>query len=226
MSTSYDRRPGLPTPEIEAFVYQDIVGGPGGAATPTEPRPEPQGAKTSQADNVPRISEEEISRLVSEARAEGMAEGVRQAEARLRDDVAKERERIAGAIRDFQRQRTEYYSKVEIELVHLALAIAGKILHRESQIDRMVVAGLVKAMLERLHQNTKVVVHVRPEDAESWRHFLRDHEGLQVVEDPGLQPKDCLLETELGIANMGLDAKLKEVEQGFFDLLARRPEVR
>ena len=29
-----------------------------------------------------------------------------------------------------------------------------------------------------------------------------------------------MLETELGSANFGLDTQLKEVEQGFFDLLA------
>jgi flagellar assembly protein FliH len=31
------------------------------------------------------------------------------------------------------------------------------------------------------------------------------------------------LETELGTTNFGLDTQLKEVEQGFFDLLALRP---
>jgi flagellar assembly protein FliH len=47
-----------------------------------------------------------------------------------------------------------------------------------------------------------------------------------VVEDLTLEPKACVLETELGSANLGLDAQLKEVEQGFFDLLARRPETK
>jgi hypothetical protein len=41
-----------------------------------------------------------------------------------------------------------------------------------------------------------------------------------VVEDAELSEHDCLVETELGIANFGLDTQLKEVEQGFFDLLA------
>jgi flagellar assembly protein FliH len=46
------------------------------------------------------------------------------------------------------------------------------------------------------------------------------------VEDPQLTDQDCLLETELGTANFGLDSQLKEVEQGFFDLLALRPVSR
>jgi flagellar assembly protein FliH len=65
---------------------------------------------------------------------------------------------------------------------------------------------------------------VRPEDAESWRHYFRDHTHLQVVEDFTLEPKACLIETDLGVADLSLDAQLKEVEQGFFDLLAQRPE--
>jgi flagellar assembly protein FliH len=35
---------------------------------------------------------------------------------------------------------------------------------------------------------------------------------------------DCLLETELGVANFGLDTQLKEIEKGFFDLMALRPD--
>ena len=47
-----------------------------------------------------------------------------------------------------------------------------------------------------------------------------------MTEDAQLSDQDCVLETELGTANFGLDAQLKEVEQGFFDLLALRPANR
>jgi flagellar assembly protein FliH len=46
---------------------------------------------------------------------------------------------------------------------------------------------------------------------------------VEVAEDPHLSDQDCLVSTELGSANFGLDTQLKEVEQGFFDLLALRP---
>lgn len=133
---------------------------------------------------------------------------------------------MADLVLEFQRQCADYYSKVEIELVHLALAIAAKILHRESQVDRMVVAGLVKVMLERFQQNTKIVVRVRPEDATAWTHYFRENANVQIVADSTLAPKACLVETELGVADMALDSQLKEVEQGFFDLLAQRPDAK
>jgi flagellar assembly protein FliH len=49
---------------------------------------------------------------------------------------------------------------------------------------------------------------------------------VEVAEDPKLSDQDCILETQLGAANFGLDTQLKEVEQGFFDLLALRPAAR
>ena len=42
--------------------------------------------------------------------------------------------------------------------------------------------------------------------------------------DPTLGPGHCILETELGSTDLTLETQLKEIEQGFFDLLAQRPK--
>jgi flagellar biosynthesis/type III secretory pathway protein FliH len=172
------------------------------------------------------ISQPDMTPLVAEAHAQGLELGIRQATARFEEELAQERKRVADLIHGFQQQCSDYYAKVELDLVHLALAISAKILHRESQVDPMVVAGLVKVMLERLQQKTTVIVRIRPEDAASWKQYFRDYGNVQIVEDSSLGPKACFLETDLGVADMALESQLKEVEQGFFDLLARRPEAK
>jgi len=211
-------------PVVEAFRYFE-TGGPlcASQATPAAAAEAGQ-EKSPNADKGARISQEEITRLTAEARAGGIEEGERRTTSRLEEELSRERKRVSDIVLEFQDQRRSYYSKVEIELVHLALAIAAKILHRESQVDRLVVAGLVRVVIERLQQKTNVLVRVRPEDAEGWRHYFNDISNLQVVEDPALAVNACLLETEIGVADLGLDAQLKEVEQGFFDLMAQRPE--
>jgi flagellar assembly protein FliH len=224
MNTLYNDPIDSMNPVVEAFLYFDTGGPPLVSPLPSGTAAESGQDKTSKADKTARIPQEEMSRLTAEARAAGVEEGERLAAARLGEDLSRERKRVAALLLEFQEQRRNYYSRVEIELVHLALGIAAKILHRESQVDRMVVAGLVKVVVERLQQKTKVVVRVPPEDGERWRHYFLDLTNLQVVEDPALERNACLLETELGVADLGLDAQLKEVEQGFFDLLAQRPE--
>ncbi len=212
------------TPAVEEFLYQDTDGRRGTSSGPAMSPDGKSKEKIGENNKLGHIPQEEISRLISEAHAEGVAQGERQAAAQFGAELERERKRLAELVVEFQRQRADYYAKVEIELVHLALAIAAKILHRESQVDRLVVAGLVKVMLERFQQNTRMVVRVRPEDVEAWTRYFGETPNLTVTEDRLLEPGGCLLETELGIANLALDAQLKEVEQGFFDLLARRPD--
>jgi flagellar assembly protein FliH len=234
MSTSSDGAATGVIPVVEAFPYQDTFG----SSTPSNGAgmygSDPTRAKAANGGKT-AANQEDAARLIAEARLEGIAEGARQAAARFEAGIAEERKRVAETVIEFQRQSAEYYARVENELVHLSLAIAAKILHRESQVDRMVVAGLVKVMLERLQQNTKVVVRVRPEDAKDWALYFRgdtnsdtnsvtnNATNVEIVGDPALQPNACFIETELGVANMALDAQLKEIETGFFDLMAQRP---
>ncbi len=206
--------------DVEMFVYHDPSGNSLTDASVVVPEPKAKLAKSTG----PRISEQEVARLVAQARGEGIAEGERRQRASFEEALAQERQRITDALAKFQQKQAEYYSKVEVELVHFALAIAAKILHREAQVDRMVVAGLVKVIVDNLQKGSRVVVRVRPEEVGSWRHYFHDSPHLQVSEDPSLEPRDCILETELGTTEMGLDAQLKEVEKGFADLLAQRPE--
>jgi flagellar assembly protein FliH len=222
----YDDTAESAIPRVEAFPYHDMFGSQVASNLSAVHPGKPGEIEAAHADKIARFPREEMSRLISEARTEGLAEGRGQAAARFEEDLAQERKRVADLVLVFQRQCADYYSKVEIELVHLALAIAAKILHRESQVDRMVVAGLVKVMLERFQQNTKIVVRVRPEDATAWTHYFRENANVQIVADSTLAPKACLVETELGVADMALDSQLKEVEQGFFDLLAQRPDAK
>ncbi len=206
--------------QVSEFVYQV----PGSAApSPSDGKNGSPETSREQTDNLPRISEKELARLASEARAEGFREGQNEARKAHEQEIERLGKLVTSALSSLEDERTTYYSRVEAQLVHLALAIAGKILHREAQVDRMVVAGLVRVMLERMQQTTKAVIRIRSEEALSWRHYFNTNPDLEIVEDPALEPNACRIETELGVAEMGLDAQLKEVENGFFDLLAQRP---
>jgi len=171
-------------------------------------------------------SESELSERIKRERADA----AQQAELRLRQDydarLNAERAPIAAAVAAFNEQRSEYFARVEAEVVQLALAIAAKILHRESQVDPMLVASLVRLALEKLREGSTVTIRVGAGRAQQWKDYfsaLSNGARVAVVEDADLSEHDCLLETELGVANFGLDKQLKEVEQGFFDLLALKP---
>jgi flagellar assembly protein FliH len=174
-------------------------------------------------------SADEVNDLLVLARAEGVAES----EERLKDEYeaksAQEMAKISHALNSFQEERKKYFGRVESEVVQLALAIAAKILHREAQVDPMLVAALVRVAVDKLHDGSSVSVRVSPSEAERWRAYLANPlngSTVQITEDAHLESQDCVLETDLGSANFSIDAQLKEVEQGFFDLLAQRPAIK
>jgi flagellar assembly protein FliH len=224
MSTSFNGAAPALAKDVTSFVYRDSGGSGVSAESSRVAATEPVEEKPPRAANAPRISQEELTRLISDARAEGFRDGEIQARNNYETELANVRQRVADLASAFNQERAQYFSSVEVELVHFALAIAARILHREAQVDRMVVAGLAKVMIGKLQQGTKVILRVRPEEAESWKTFFQENPNLEVVGDSSLQEGGCLLETDMGTADMGLDAQLKEVEKGFFDLLAQRPD--
>ncbi len=216
----------VPLP-VKSFSYRDM-----GAPVPiqanetrhTAPAQEPE-----RPPQAPGASPQEVKELLTVARAEAVA----QTEARLKAEYevrsAAEADKVLKALEHFQVERKEYFSRVESDVVQLALSIAAKILHREAQVDPMLVAALVRVAIDKLHDGSSVSVRVAPTEAGKWRAFLAhplNGSTVEIIEDAHLSPADCVLETELGSANFSIDAQMKEVEQGFFDLLAQRPVVK
>ena len=174
-----------------------------------------------------QIDQQEIDWLVQAARAEAAAETRTAMQADIVLRLAAESEKTRKAIESFQEQQKTYFSKVETEIVQLSLAIAARILHRESQVDPMLVAGLVRVAIEKLHNGSSLTVRIPPSASAKWRERLKGLEAayeIGLVEDAQMGPGDCVLETELGSADFSIEAQLKEVERGFFDLLALRPQ--
>jgi flagellar assembly protein FliH len=175
-----------------------------------------------------RLSERALVERLSAERAAGFAE----AEAKLRREfeerAERERKKTVETLARFEQTQKSYFARVEAEVVQLALAIAGKILHREAQVDPMLLSAIVHLALAQLKEGSVATVRVRPEAAGKWREHIAAQAmklTVNVVEDSALERGDCWLETELGLVNFSLEAQLKEVERGFFDVLAQKPKL-
>lgn len=186
-------------------------------------------AEASGACKEVHLTKEEFAERIARERASAASE----MEHKLRKEYEKKmdaaRSPIAAALTTFEQERDQYYAKVEAEIVQLALAIAAKILHREAQVDPMLVAALVRIAIDNMREGSSVTIRVSPGKGETWRGYFSGTtsvSSIDIVEDPKLGDSDCLVETELGSANFSIEKQLKEVEQGFFDLLALRPATR
>ena len=165
-----------------------------------------------------------------EAYERGLKEGEALARRAGEQELAALRGETCIAIEKFKAERESYFSKIEPEVVQLALAIARKILHREAQIDPLLLAGLVRVALEKINAGTRVRLWAHPADVHFWNEYFAQAGAFQpapeLIGDATLRRGECRLETEIGSTQISLDTQLKEIEQGFFDLLEHRPRVR
>ena len=122
---------------------------------------------------------------------------------------------------DFAGERKRYYEQLEQEAVKLALAMAGRILRREAQMDPLFLLGAVRVALGQLTDSTKVRLRVPAADAELWTEAmaLLPHRDTrpEVIAAEGIEVGQCVMETELGSADLGVRAQLGEMERGMFD---------
>jgi flagellar assembly protein FliH len=175
-----------------------------------------------------------LRKAVDAARQEGLGQGEREGrraartelETELRASAAQERARLAGAVEQFRAARERYFAEVEQEVVKLALAIAARVLHREAQIDPLLLTGAVRVALEKMADRTGVVLHVAGPDVDAWEGAfaaIEVPERPRVTGDAQLQRGECRLETKMGSVELGVNVQLEEIEKGFFDLLHHRP---
>jgi flagellar assembly protein FliH len=133
---------------------------------------------------------------------------------------------------EFERERTRYFAAVEAQVVKLALAIAGRVLHREAKMDPLLLSAAVRVALEKVKDDSETRLRVPMAEGEGWKaafHIEPDGDaknaagGVQVVGDGEMARGECVIETSVGTVELGIEAQLLEIEQGFFDLLRKRP---
>lgn len=182
----------------------------------------------------------QVELLTEELKSQGQHESVRvelacveaRAQARLeweeelRQRIAIERECVSRTLEQFCQARARYFAGVEAEVVKLSLAIAARVLHREAQLDPLMLTAVVRVALAKVADGSATVLRVPPNEVVLWRGVFGGsslQSSVQVLGEEELSAGDCVLETNVGRVELGVSAQLREIETGFFDLLQRRP---
>lgn len=166
--------------------------------------------------------EREFARRLEDERKAALEQGRREAgseQAGWRADCSVRLERT---LEGFRRDREQYFARLEQEVVRLALAIAERVLQRESQLDPLLLAGAVRVALGQLSASTEVRLLVPPDQKEMWAEMIRLMPNLplrpEVQAEVGLQGAEAILQTSLGAADLGVQSQLREIERNLLGL--------
>lgn len=153
--------------------------------------------------------------------AAGEQAGVQKAAAQLAPVI----ERFSSVVQELANARAQARREAEESIVHLALAVARRILTREIATDPEAVLGLVKSALDRINAREVHRLRLSPQDADlvrQNRHLTSLPPSVEIAAEPGLTPGSALFETARGEVDASVQTQLEEIQRGFTDLVARR----
>ena len=113
-----------------------------------------------------------------------------------------------------ERLLTEHYSdSSERELVRLSLAMAERIVRREIDIDRDLLAVMARVAIDRLGENAVATIHLHPTDCEAAMQRAGGAQpgSVEIVADVNVPRGGCLVRSAFGSIDAGIDAQMREL---------------
>jgi flagellar assembly protein FliH len=157
----------------------------------------------------------------TDGRELGIEEGRKLERAAHAEEAAESFARLEHALDAFVAAREQIVQDFEPAVVRLALAVAARILRREAHTDPLLLSGAVRVALGQLSATSEVRLRVPAAEETMWTEWaamLPNVRSRLVVEaGEGMRLGDCMVETELGSADLGVRAQLGEIDRTFFE---------
>jgi flagellar assembly protein FliH len=169
-------------------------------------------------------AEREAARKLDQARREGYAEGLAAGRQQAEDLFRPAVQGLAATLDSLARLRETIREETLRDLVHLAVSIAARVIHREVALDPDALGGLIQAAFSKLQSREVHRVRLHPSLEGLVRRLLEQSgapKNLVVAADPNLQPSEVFFETSQGVLDASVETQLREIERGLADRLER-----
>jgi len=176
-----------------------------------------------------KIEQEAFNQGLEEGKTRGREEGRWEGRGQFEAEVLKTYD-ILKAIENLYQ---DLHSANEVTLVKLAQTIAERVILSEAELSSEMIAGAVKAALEKLHDMHEAVLRVHPDDLKNIQSLpqkIKDqaNASIKVVFEPdsSLARGDLIVETQSGRIDATLQKRLQAVCAVVDEELTRGREIK
>ena len=161
------------------------------------------------------------------AAAAGARVAIATADAAERERVRKVLASLTEAVAGLRAQGQQLLQAVEPLAVELALAVAGRFLHRQVETGAFPLAALVRQAIERLDSRQPVVVLVHADDLALLQRQLGDNADLlggaevRLAADASLTRGSCKVQSQDRGVRFDLDSRLAALRQQLLDAVTK-----
>jgi flagellar assembly protein FliH len=177
-----------------------------GTSAPIPAVAEPFQPTAEQQTQLAALERDAFTKGYAQGERAGLEAGGKRAEAMLR--------RLAQTLEELAGLRDNMIRQTERELVQLSVAIARRILQRETSVDPELTAALAHIALERLGGAAPATVRLHPDDytiVTAGQVTPLSGRQVEILPDPSVSRGGCLVETEFGYINASVDAQVDEI---------------
>ena len=179
-------------------------------------------AGTAAANPGEKMSSQEISRIEKAAYTKGFAEGEKAGLETGNRRVTPVIENFGHALTELENVKKEIYQNAEQKTLHLAIAIARKIVSREVQSNPEVVLEIIRKALDKVVDDEDITIRLNPEDFNfintSGQKITDGDDGFENIKlqaDASIAGGGCLIETRMGNIDARIDRQFKVIEELF-----------
>lgn len=180
------------------------------------PTPAPAASAPAPAPLMSAVVEREVfARGYAEGERAGIEAAARQLEA--------QRARLGETLDDLGTLRRQLTHRVEREVVALALTVARRVIHREVTLDRELLLVMARVALDRLGDQAMATIRLHPDDEAALRASRGEWppSDISVVTDASVKPGGCVVSSDLGLVDLGVDAQIHELSASLLGDVSR-----
>lgn len=183
-----------------------------------------------QADEILNMAYREAESIRQNAHEEGLRSGYEDGERKAAEQFKAMEAEIAQKADKLERDYEAKIAQLEPVFIDTVTDVYEQIFHADLIEYRDILVYLVESIMRKSDEDFQFMIHVSPKDyekvyekkAEILSKVQRENVRVEVIEDVTVADKQCIIETENGVFDCGIDTQLSELKKRFKLLSYRR----
>lgn len=176
-----------------------------------------------QAEEIINTAYGEADGIRKQAHSEGMRQGYDEGVMKAQAEYQAMEEELVKKEQLLERQYEAKIGQLEPMFVDTITDVYEQIFHTDLSGYHEILVYLVESIMRKSDEDMQFMVHVSPKDyekvyekkAELLSKVSRENVRLEIIEDMTVAERQCIIETENGVFDCGIDTQLEELKKRF-----------
>lgn len=171
-----------------------------------------------QAQAIITDANEQAQSIIQQANEDGYQQGSLKAQQELEQRITELNQEYEQKKQNLEQEYQEKKQQIEPELIEVLTEVFQKVTHTVAEDNQEIILHLIESVIKENETCKDFIIKVSPDDYR----FVVNNQGkifcamsnevhVDVVEDDSMNKNECIIETESGVFNCGLDIELNNL---------------